>query len=78
MRKLIEFYGWYGTVAIIGAYFLVSFSLLSAESLSYQLLNLTGALGISVVSYHKKVFQPAVLNLIWFLIALLAILKIIL
>lgn len=75
-QKLIELFGWYGTVAIVGAYALVSFSILQSNSLVYQLLNLTGAVGIVTVSLYKKVYQPGVLNIIWTIIALVAILKI--
>jgi len=75
-QKLIELFGWYGTVAIVGAYALVSFSILQPNNLAYQLLNLTGAIGIVVVSLYKKVYQPGVLNIIWTIIALIAILKI--
>lgn len=71
-----ELFGWYGTVAIIGAHALVSFSILQSNSLLYQLLNLTGAVGIVVVSLNKKVYQSGVLNIIWTVIALVAILKI--
>lgn len=75
-QKLIELFGWGGTVAIVGAYALVSFSILQSNSLAYQLLNLTGAVGIVAVSLYKKVYQPGVLNIIWTIIALVAILKI--
>ena len=79
MRKLVtEIVGWYGTAAIVGAYALTSFGLLSPSSLWYQLLNATGAAGIIAISLSKKVYQPAVLNIIWTLIALLAIFKILL
>ena len=50
--KLIELFGWYGTITIILAYALISFSLLAPTSLWYQLLNGTGALGIVAVSFH--------------------------
>lgn len=73
---LIEVFGWYGTIAIMLAYALVSFSLLSANSIWYQLLNGTGAIGIVVVSFHKKAYQPGVLNIVWTLIAILAIFNI--
>ena len=73
MKKFIEVFGWYGTIAIVLAYALVSFSVLEATNIWYQLLNGTGALGIVVVSFHKKTYQPGVLNLIWTLIALVAI-----
>ena len=75
-KKLIELFGWYGTCAIVLAYVLVSFSVIPAESLQYQLLNLTGALGIAAVSFYKKTYQPGVLNIIWFVVALIAIIGI--
>jgi len=70
--------GWYGAVAILLAFALSSFSLIKPTDLIYQILNLTGALGIVVVSLYKRVYQPAVLNIIWMLIALIVIAKIIL
>ncbi len=77
MRKIIiEILGWYGTVAIIGAYALSSFAIIKSDSLIYQMLNLTGALGIVGISLAKKAYQPSVLNIIWSIIALIAILKI--
>ena len=68
--------GWIGTVLIIGAYALVSFSVLPSTNLIYQLLNLCGALGIVIDTYYKKDRPPELLNIIWFIIALIAIAKI--
>lgn len=76
-RSLIgEIIGWYGTVAIVAAFALVSFSFIQPTSLVYQILNGTGALGIVYISFLRKAYQPAVLNIIWTLIAVVAILKI--
>lgn len=75
-KTLLELFGWYGTVAIVGAYFLNSFSLLDASSLWYQILNATGALGIVAVSYYKKAYQPMVLNIIWIIIGVVALVQI--
>lgn len=75
-NKLIDIFGWYGTVAIILAYALVSFSVFEPTNIWYQILNGTGALGIVFVSFHKKTYQPGVLNVIWAIIALVAIGKI--
>jgi hypothetical protein len=75
-EKLVETVGWYGAAAIIGAYALTSFGILSSNDLWYQLLNLSGALGIVIVSLPKKAYQPAVLNIIWTLIAVVAMVKI--
>jgi hypothetical protein len=74
--KLIEIFGWYGTIAIVAAYALISFGLLSSENIWYQILNCTGAIGIVIISFSKKTYQPGVLNLIWTVIALVAIVKI--
>ena len=76
-RQLIEVFGWYGTVAIVGAYALLSFAFIKQDNLIYQGLNLTGALGILTDTYFKKDYQPAVLNIIWSVIALIAIIQII-
>lgn len=76
-NKLAEIIGWYGTVAIIGGYALTSFSIITPQTLIYQFLNVTGAIGIVIVSLRKKVYQPAVLNIIWTIIGVVALLKII-
>lgn len=74
--KIIQIVGWYGVIAILGAYTLVSFSVFQPTGLFYQLLNATGAVGIVVAALSKKDYQPAVLNVIWTVIAIVAIIKI--
>ncbi len=54
-------------------YALVSFSVITTKGTIYQLLNLTGAIGIVVVALTKKDYQPAILNSIWAVIALLSL-----
>lgn len=78
MDKLLEVVGWYGTVAIVGAYALTSFNVVSTQTFLYQTLNVTGAIGIVVISLKKKTYQPAVLNMVWVVIGLAALLKILL
>lgn len=43
-KNLIETFGWYGMVAIVTAYALNSFSILTSENIWYQLLNAKGLL----------------------------------
>lgn len=74
-RLFAETAGWYGTGAIVLAYLLVSFNVISADSATYQLLNLTGALGIVAIAVAKKVTQSIVLNLFWAAIALIALIR---
>jgi hypothetical protein len=76
MRILIEIIGWYGALAILLAYTLVSFEIIHSQSIEYQMLNFTGALGIFAVSFQKKVYQAATLNIVWALIALIALISI--
>ncbi len=73
MKSLIELCGWYGALAILAAYTLVSFGIMEPASVWYQILNATGALGIVVVSFYKRAYQPGVLNIVWMLIALIAL-----
>ena len=75
MRRFIEIFGWYGTVALLLAYGLVSFSVLEGDSLRYQLLVITGCAGIVAVSLYKKTYQPAVLNIVSILIGLASLVK---
>ncbi|MBI4599029.1 hypothetical protein HY734_02430 [Candidatus Uhrbacteria bacterium] len=68
-----ELLGWYGVVAILLAYVLLTFSVLESQSLAYHLLNASGAVGIVVDAVHQKNWQPAVLNIIWLVIAAIAV-----
>lgn len=72
-KILDESIGWYGMLAIISTYALANFNILSTSDILYQLLNITGASGLVYISFKKKAYQPGVLNIIWALIALIAI-----
>ena len=73
-----EIVGWYGTIAIVLAYALLSFNVIVSDSLMYHLLNATGAVGVMYISFKKKAYQPGVLNMVWTAIAIVAIIKILL
>ncbi len=75
-HKAVSYIGWYGVLAILSAYALVSFNVVVAKSLPYQFLNLTGAAGIVIEALSKKDSQPAVLNIIWAIIAFVSIVHI--
>ena len=75
MPRILEIIGWYGTIAIVTSYALLSFSVLESTSLIYQILNLTGSMGIIAISFYKKDYQPGVLNIIWLVIALVSIFR---
>jgi len=78
-RKIIhEWIGWLGMILLLIGYFLVSFSYLSADSWVYQAINIVGSFGILWISFIKKAYQPAVMNVIWAVVAIIALLRIIL
>lgn len=72
---LYELAGWYGMTAILAAYCLVSFGVIDSHSVIFQILNLTGALGIIVISYRKRVMQTIALNIVWLLVATVALIQ---
>ena len=77
-EKITEALGWYGVVAVVGAYAALSLGYLNSGSLLFQMLNLTGAAGIAIDAYEDKNTQPMVLNIIWAVIAIVALVKILL
>ena len=76
-KTLVAYAGWYGVVAILAAYALLSFNIVGSKNLIYQLLNLSGAIGIIIEAASKKDKQPVVLNIVWAIIALFGIFQII-
>lgn len=70
-----ESIGWYGTIAIIIAFALVTFEILAPTNLLYLMMNITGSAGIIYISFKKKIYQPGVLNIIWLLIAVISVIK---
>ncbi|MBI4691914.1 MAG: hypothetical protein HY773_00490 [Candidatus Terrybacteria bacterium] len=76
-NKITEILGWYGVVAIVAAYIMVTFSFIKPTDLLYLILNGTGAVGIVADAFNDKNYQPVVLNLIWAVVAIVAIIKLI-
>ena len=72
LSLFIDILGWYGAVAIIIAYVLVSLEKIRPRLL-YQFLNFTGAAGIALSSFAKDAYQPGFLNVVWMLIAVFAV-----
>lgn len=72
-KTLANVLGWIGAGTELLAYFLVSFSLVGPKDLSYQILNLIGAIGLGTICYFNRTYQPFFVNIVWGLIALLAV-----
>lgn len=68
-----EIIGWLGMGALLVAYALLVAGVFSADAPGYHLTNLFGSLGIMYVSFKTRAYPPAVLNVIWIAIALIAL-----
>ncbi len=76
-RTITEVLGWYGVVALLAAYGLASFGVITASDAWFQVLNITGAVGIVADALGQKNWQPAVLNIVWAVIGAIALAKIV-
>ncbi len=65
-------------VLILVAYFLVSFDIVTVHNIWFQLLNIVGSLGLALVAFGRRDWQPMVLNIIWILIAIIAMVRVVL
>jgi hypothetical protein len=68
----IEAAGWAGSALILLAYLLLSAEKTTGQSLSYQAMNIVGAAGIAVNAWWHSAIPPAVLDIIWFIIGVVA------
>ncbi len=71
-----EIAGWFGAFLVVAAYFLVSTKKLLPTSITYQLMNLLGALGVGVNVFVQKAYPSLAIQIVWGLIALFALYKI--
>jgi hypothetical protein len=79
MKKIFsEAIGWIGISLILIAYALNMFEVMTVNSVMYLLMNIVGSVGVVYISLKKKAYQPEVLNIVWILIALVALIKLLL
>ena len=76
MKLLIEVIGWAGALMILVAYGLLSAGRMSGRTVSYQVLNVVGALCFVVNSGYNGAIPSAALNVIWVGIGAFALAKI--
>ena len=72
MSLLVEIIGWAGAGSLLLAYGLLSAKRITA-GVTYQLLNLAGALGLAANAVAHGAWPSACLNLVWLLIGLVAL-----
>ena len=75
--NLAEIIGWFGAIAILIDYALLSFGILTSESVIYHVIFMIGCIGLAIVTYRHKAFQSVTVNTIFTLLALLAIIRLV-
>ena len=68
--------GWVGAAGLLGAYLLVSFGIVDAQSMTYQLMNIVGAVGMLILALARKATPSAFVNIVWSIISIVAIIGI--
>lgn len=74
--RILEISGWIGVILVLSSYALLSLGIVDGQSLIYHGLILVGSLGLVVISWYKRVFQPALLNIVFCVLAVVAIIRI--
>lgn len=77
MKLFIDIIGWIGSIEVILAYGLNSYQKINSNSLTFQILNLTGGAFLIVNTVYYGAFPSAFINVIWVMIAVPAIYQII-
>ena len=73
MNRFVDVLGWYGVLAVVGAYGLAAFAVIGPGSIWYLVLNLTGAFGLAMKAKSKSDHPTVVLNIVWMAIAVLGL-----
>lgn len=68
----LDVVGWLGSAAIVGAYFGSSHGHLE-QGVAYHLLNLLGAIGVGLVCWRRRDWQPLSLEVVWGVVAVSAL-----
>lgn len=75
-RKIIlELIGWMGAAASLSAFSLNSLNRIGSQSATYLILNVIGCFFLILYAVFKKAHASWVLNSIWLLMTLVALLK---
>ena len=72
---MIDIIGWVGSVMVVIAYALNMYKRLASDSREYYLLNIVGSACLIVNTIYHHAIPSAVVNIIWVLIALAALIR---
>jgi hypothetical protein len=72
VQLAVEVAGWAGALLILLAYLLLSMGKLTGQSLTYQGMNIVGAVGFVINGWWHGALPSAALNVLWLLIGAIA------
>ncbi len=73
---IIDSIGWIGALLILIGYGLISFKKIEGNSLKFQLLNIFGSVFLAINTYYYGAIPSTLVNVIWAIIAVSAIIAI--
>lgn len=73
LDKLIEIAGWIGVALILGGYYLLATDIIHSRSWEYHVMILIGSVFVGIVSWRKRNYQPVALNVVFVLLAIVAL-----
>ena len=76
MQLIIDVCGWLGAILFLVAYALVSKQVIKGNSVTFQLLNLIGALLFIINSGYYGAYPSAGLNVVWVIIGVITLLSV--
>ena len=76
-KYIIDALGWIGALLTLVAYSFNSLNYISSQSQAYLLMNVFGCFLLIIYTYKKKAYANSVLNSIWLLMTVIAIINII-
>jgi hypothetical protein len=77
VELFINILGWIGSIEVVAAYALNSSQKIKSDSITFQTLNLTGAIFLIINSIYKEAYPFTFINIVWAIIAVVAIVGII-
>ena len=75
MNLFLEILGWVGSVLILLAYGLNSYQKIRSDSIWFYLMNLFGGVCLIVYAIYKDASANAFINIVWVIVALIAIVR---
>ena len=72
----VDVFGWLSSAAVVTAYALISMNKLDSKSRIYQWLNVFGSVGLALNTGYYRAFPSTVVNVVWFVIACVALIRI--